>query len=140
MKRRNVPRLAAAFVVTIAAGCAESPPQPPEHPNPPGPPIIHKQPDGTCAQTFDGNPPYDKPVPCPEAGDDGFATPPSGTGSATPSGTGNPALPSAPSGWKVEPNQDGTCTAYGPDPCNHPGCNPPPPMRVTCPPGMKPPS
>jgi hypothetical protein len=30
---------------------------------------------------------------------------------------------------------DGTCmVGGGPDPCQHPGCNPPPSMHVACPP------
>ncbi len=132
MKRRKVPGLTAAFVVTIATGCgAEQEP----HRNPPGPdPVtteVIRMPDGTCAVNVPSNPPFQKPVPCPDgpAATGTFATPP-----GTPTST--PGLPPAPAGWRIEPNEDGTCTAYGPDPCGHEGCNPPPPQRVACPPNM----
>ncbi len=100
-------QLAAAFVVTVAAGCGgeQMPPEEP-HRNPPGPEV--------------------DPVPTST-----FATP-----AGDPTSTGTSTLPAAPQGWNVTPNGDGTCTAYGPDPCNHPGCNPPPPMKVACPPNM----
>jgi hypothetical protein len=35
--------------------------------------------------------------------------------------------------WK---GADGQCSFSFPDPCQHSGCNPPPPQPVECPPGM----
>ena len=113
MKRR-VPKLAAAFVVTFSAlGCGPAePPKDPEpiHRNPPGP-----EPEPTAEPTATST----------------FADPPA---TAAPTATSTAKLEEAPQGWRVEPNADGTCTAYGPDPCNHPGCNPPRPRKVACPP------
>lgn len=148
MKRRDIPRLAAAFVVTFSsAACSEASPKGPEEPhwNPP-PRQLVKHPDGTCGYEIDGNPPGFEPAPCPEeaptaAPTSTFATPPGTTGpvaTAAPTTTAKPDLEDAPAGWRVEPNADGTCTAYGPDPCNHPGCNPPRPRKVACPPSMQP--
>lgn len=81
MKRKNMPRLAAAFVVTLSACGGE-----PVHPNPPGPETpppkanITKNADGTCREEFDGNPPGSREVPCP----DDLITPVSPSPSATP--------------------------------------------------------
>ena len=36
---------------------------------------------------------------------------------------------------RVFKREDGQCFMSFPDPCNHPGCNPPPPQPVECPPG-----
>ncbi len=130
MKRRKVPGLTAAFVVTVAAGCGgeQEPHRNPPYPDPTVSDVI-RMPDGTCAVHVASNPPFQKPVPCPDgpAPTSTFASPP---------GTATSTLPAAPAGWRIEPNDDGTCTAYGPDPCQHEGCNPPPPQRVACPANM----
>lgn len=140
MKPRRAPQLAAAFVVTLSACSSEPPPLV----NPPGPDVplpqstIQKNPDGSCTRMISGNPPSYEPVPCPPdttpTASSTFAAPPDGTPTATQ--TVAEVLPPAPAGWNVRPNPDGTCTAYGPDPCNHPGCNPPPPRQVACPVGL----
>lgn len=144
MMRRKVPKLAAAFVVTVSAGCGE----PTRDPSTPTFTELVRNADGTCSMRVSGNPPYEKPVPCPDfpagsvsaaAPTSTFASPP-GTSTAAPEPTVKSNLPKAPDGWKVERNYKGGCTAYGPDPCNHPGCNPPPPMEVACPADMKEPA
>jgi hypothetical protein len=50
--------------------------------------------------------------------------------------TAKPPLKPAPAGWRVFHEGNGMCTATAPDPCSHPGCNPPPPKDVACPPNM----
>lgn len=132
MTRRKIPRLAAAFVVTVAAGCGEAPTEPVTPENPPVSTQIIKQPDGSCVVMMFANPPYSQPTPCP-----GELAPPIVTATATAPTTATPNLPAAPAGWRVSKHADGTCTAYGPDPCNHPGCNPPPPRAVACPADLK---
>ncbi|MDI1450207.1 hypothetical protein [Polyangium sp. 6x1] len=80
MKRKRVPRLAAAFVVTIAAGCGGAT-QEPTKPDPQtegtGPENqdwvpnlgsvkegFAKNADGTCTITHAANPPWVEPVDC----------------------------------------------------------------------------
>src|SRR5690348_8908578 len=105
MMRRKSPRLAAAFVVTVAAGCGDSrPPVVPEDGRLRT--DITKNADGTCTETIHANPPSSRDVDCP----------PDLAGPSDPTGEG---LKAAPEGWRVEVNEDGSCTAYGPDPCQH---------------------
>lgn len=113
--------------MTFASGCGEPTPEP-VHPNPPGP---------TDGPTNNPPAPTDTaPAPDPTGT---FATPPEDSPTAAPTASNRPAPKPAPAGWTVRKNEDGTCTAYGKDPCNHPGCNPPPPMyNVICPPDAQP--
>ena len=145
MSRKRAPRLAAAFVVTISAGCggASSEPVTPDGPGD-SPPAerFYKDSDGKCYIEHFANPPYRNEVDCSQDP----AKPPESPDAKPDSPDGPDAivqqpdervLKPAPDGWRVERNEEGSCTAYGPDPCQHQGCNPPPPRKVLCPPELK---
>lgn len=170
MFRKKSPRLAAAFVVTISAGCGgattspengttgtattdtdgtkkpEDPKKPDGPENPDWVPNIgsvkggpEKDADGKCFIVHPANPPWREPVDCatqePLKKPDGDKpTPPQPDTTATPPKADDTNLEDAPSGWRIEHNSDGTCTAYGPMPQCRPGwsCNPPRPRKVKC--------
>lgn len=146
MYRKKAPRLAAAFVVTISAGCGASgsgshgPPtqNPPEEVPPDN--FIRLQ-DGTCVIQHPANPPWNEPVDCetrqplkpqetpqpePTASVDPIPEPPPKPSKEN--------LPTAPSSWTIKHNSDGSCIAYPPSAKCPPTatCNPPPPRRVKC--------
>lgn len=151
--RKKAPRLAAAFVVTISAGCGGGTTEP-VHPGPTAEPptdttkgtddqswvpnigaiapgILHA-PDGTCSIQHPANPPWSERVDC-ETGKP--LKPEEQQPVATPEKKPEADLPAAPKGWRVERTSDGKCTAYAPsDNCPEGmACNPPPPRAVKCP-------
>jgi hypothetical protein len=71
MRRKKAPRLAAAFVVTISAGCGGAAQEPPKPENPDWVPNLgsvkeefRRNEDGTCSITHPANPPWVEPVDC----------------------------------------------------------------------------
>jgi len=154
MLRKKSPRLAAAFVVTISAGCGGATTTPPDHPpTDTGPDVgvvkggFVKGGDGKCYIEHPANPPYMEPADCetqqPLKTDDG-TKPVEPTGDTkpvdpkppeTPAKVDDSSLPVAPAGWRVNKEADGSCRAFAPySPCPQGAlCNPPRPQTVKCP-------
>lgn len=162
MLYKKAPRLAAAFVVTISAGCGSATSvQPDSNPpkrevgpeNPDGVPNLGsvqegfvRGDDGKCFIRHAANPPWMEPADCdtqkaiPEA-----PKPPDPTTSdvtpvdpkppETPVAVDDSSLPEAPKGWKVDKDPSGVCRARVPSSSCPKGalCNPPPPRTVKCP-------
>jgi hypothetical protein len=138
MLRQKSPRLAAAFVVTISAGCGGASANSDQHDDVPHTNRVMsgfvKGNDGQCYIEIFANPPYREPADCETQ------QPLKKTETAPVKPPEKPVavdskLPDAPAGWSVEKNPDGSCTAYAPlPPCPQGSfCNPPPPQQVKCP-------
>jgi hypothetical protein len=158
MIRKKAPRLAAAFVVTISAGCGgqtqtpTNPDKPPTETGPENPDWVPnigavkggfvKGSDGNCYIEHPANPPWMQPADCEtqqplkkpdEETPKPDAKPEEQEPKPPPVADAN--LPSAPAGWRIERTSDGACRAFAPSDNCPPGasCNPPPPRRVKCP-------
>ena len=151
MLRKKSPRLAAAFVVTISAGCGgtSTPPEnatggttttstdgtkKPDGPeNPDWVPNIGavkggfvKGGDGKCYIEHPANPPWMEPADCetqqPLKKPEPETPKPADTGSTlTPVKPDDSNLPAAPAGWRVEHYSDGSCKAFAPSSSCRPG-------------------
>jgi hypothetical protein len=161
MFRKKAPRLAAAFVVTISAGCGGATSTPPE--NPDGVPNLGsvkegfmRGADGKCFIQHAANPPWMEPADCetqqPLPKSDSVTTNhPEDTKPTDPAiATTKPVDPQppeapdkleeltlepAPAGWRIKREASGSCRAFAPSsPCPKGArCNPPPPRTVKCP-------
>lgn len=160
MFRKKAPRLAAAFVVTISAGCGGSTSTPPDRPPTDDgfKPSFYKDSDGKCFIQHPANPPWNEPVDCEtqkplKEGEDKpttsaepkFADPPVASAKPdepkppeTPPKVDESTLPEMPAGWHARRNPDGSCQAFAPSMSCPKGalCNPPRPRTVKCPPNL----